>query len=69
MKIAHILSGNFENNNKYYLLQVVPLHWSLNLTSQETIWAEKIKKYQNNLDNVKAALVHHVQSKVKLLPF
>lgn len=39
----YIQSISFQNNNKYYLLQVVPLHWSLNLTSHETIWAIKKK--------------------------
>lgn len=63
--ISYSVSVNFENNDRYYRLQVVPLHWSLNLTSQETIWA---KRKQINLENVKAAIILHIQSNAKLLP-
>jgi hypothetical protein len=57
--ISSILSVDFENNGNYYLLQVVPLHWSRSLTSQETIWAKRKKIYQNNSDNIKTYTIYY----------
>lgn len=55
-RFCYLVSWYWDSSDAY-LLQVVPLHWSRNLTSQETIWAKNKQKCQISFNNSKASKI------------